>query len=187
MPNYRGLDTDIGWQKREFRKVWTAIREGNAAKRLRASSFAGLPAGTIPTVALAAPTAPGYVNLTATNFALSSSGANLISSTVSVPAGFDSCVVSLTGRVFAYNSTASDGYLYARPDVAGSTGNALPLPVAAAGGQADSGIAVATQTALLTGLSDTFTIRLWAATASGSWTADPAHTADLTGTLLWFT
>lgn len=39
MPNHRGLDTDLGWQRREFRKLWKALRESNAAKRLQASTI----------------------------------------------------------------------------------------------------------------------------------------------------
>lgn len=36
---FRGLDSDIGWIKREFREVRRLIRESNAAKRLQAATI----------------------------------------------------------------------------------------------------------------------------------------------------
>lgn len=90
----------------------------------------------------------------------------------------------MTGRVFARNSTAAGDFLYARPVVSGTTGNAVPLN--AAGGA--SVVNVAPFATVLTGLTSgsSFTVALWAATTNAAWATDAANTADLSGVLLWF-
>lgn len=185
MAGIRRIDDSPGWINRRFEAIEKRIGERSAEKRIPGTSF---PPGVIPTSALRDPSAPGYVNLTTTGFGVTVAGGNVIDTTVTVPEGFTACVVSLVGRVFAYNSTAAPDYLYARPVVNGLAGNALPFPVAAFGSFDDSGVAVCNFATVLTGLSagSTFPVQLWSASATADWTADASHTADLTGPLLWF-
>jgi hypothetical protein len=184
MGKFRGLDTAPGHEGRAIRDLQRQIRELRAAKTLRRSSFADVPTGSIPLSAVGNSSAPGYVYLSATAFALSTVGANVIDSLVTVPTGFTSCVVYLTGRVFAYNSTAVTDYLYARPVVNGAPGNALPVPAATTA----AGTNVAPFSTVLTGLTPggTFSVQLWASTLTAGWASDPANTADLSGVTLWF-
>lgn len=180
MTNHGGVRNDIGWIKRQFRDQQRQIKELRAAKRIPGSSF---PPGVIPTSALQAPDAPGFVNQTVTAFSLGTTSALLIDTIATVPSGFTSCVVSLVGRVYAVNPTGSTGFLSAQVAVAGSTGNAMPLPVATTLG----GLNVATFATVLTGLSggSTLAVQLSAWT-DAAWTSDPSNTADLTGSLVWF-
>ena len=205
MGKFRGLDADQGWVNRRFRELERQIRELSAAKVLSSSTMSRgtlkvtgdatldvdgnltLRPGIIETDALAAPIAAGYAYLTASNFALSVAGANVIDSTVTVPEGFTSAVVTMTGRVFAYNSTAAARYLYAQVKVNGLSGNALPVHAAAAGSADDSAIASSPFSTVLTGLTPggTFPLQLFAKTTA-AWAADVANTAELTGSIIWF-
>lgn len=175
--------TDPGWVKRELRDIRRDLAGLRSEKRLRSSSFADVPDGAIPTSKLAAPTAPGYVSLTATGFAVTTTAAAVIDTTVTVPAGFRSCVVSLTGRVYAANSTGSAAALYGQVEVNGVTGNAMPVTVAAGAAGLDVGTLAAVLNDLLP--ASTFTVRLTVRATSG-WAADDSNTADLAGTLSWF-
>lgn len=181
---FRGLDPSPGWINRKFRDIDTALRELRAEKRLAASSFANVPPGSIPVSALSSTTASGYVYQTATGFSVPLAGADLIASTVTVPHGFTGCVVMVTGRVFAYNSTLSTDYLYARPTIGTANGNALPIQALTTA----AALNTAPLSAVLSGLNggDTFTVRLWAATSVADWPSDPTNTADLSGVVLWF-
>lgn len=174
-------DTAPGWMNRRFAHLERDIREMRAEKRLRASSFAD---ASIPSTALTNPSASGYVFQTAAGFALTTAGADVISSAVTVPASFSGCVVVLTGRVYAKNTTAASDTLYARPTVAGMTGNAYPLPVAAGA----AGTNVAPFAVSLSGLTagTTFTVTMWAQSLTAAWGATAANTADLSGSLSWF-
>lgn len=162
------------------------MAESDAAKRLRASSFADLPPRSIPISTLSNPSAAGYVSMSAGNFAVTMLGAAVIETSVQVPSGFDSCVVYLTGRVYARNTTAGVDYLYARTVTNGVTSTALPIPVAAVDTFGDVAANTAHSATVLSGLGSSFTLQVWAASATADWTADPGNTADLSGVLLWF-
>lgn len=184
MGKFRRIDADAGRVNRQVRAITRDLREQRAAKRLPASSFTDLLPGSIPQSAVTNQSAPGYVSLTTTGSAILAAGGLLIDSSATVPTGFTSCVVSLTARAFAYNSTATDDYLYAQPIAAGVSGNALPV-LAPAGQSAFNVAPVAT---VLTGLTpgSLVSLQLWAATSAADWAADPSNLADLSGVLLWF-
>lgn len=181
MARIRHTGSDAGWIGRELATIRRELREQAAAKRLPASTY---PAGSIPTTALAQPVAPGAVQQSASGFAVAAAGAVILTSTITVPSGMTSCVVSLVGRCYATNTTAAADTLYARVEVSTVTGTALPVGVPAA----DARTNVATLTTLLTGLSGgaTFTVRVWAQSVTANWTASGGNTVDLSGTLSWF-
>ncbi|HEX2893163.1 MAG TPA: hypothetical protein VHO29_04075 [Marmoricola sp.] len=185
MAAVRRIDSDEGWINREFGAIRRQLRELAAAKRLQASTF---PAGSVPTTALASPVASGYVAQTVTNFALTTTGGNLITATVTVPSQMTGCALMLVGRVYAANSTAAADYLLARVEISTTTGNALPVPAGATGAPDDAALNVASLATVLTGLTPggTFDVRLWAKTQNASWAIDAANTADLSGVLSWF-
>lgn len=184
----RTYDSTPGWVNRELATIKRQIREMRAEKRLARSSFAGVAPGAIPLSVVANSSAPGYVNLTATNFALALAGSYLIDSPVTVPDGMTSCVVSLTGRVYAANTTLAVDYLYANVEVNGVTSSAVPMPADVAGARDEVTLNVSPLATVLTGLTAgaTFPVRLHAATATADWTADTGNTADLSGLLAWF-
>lgn len=148
--------------------------------------------GIIGNDALTTPTAPGVVWATASNFAVSTSYTTLITRTVTVPPGFTSAAVSLTGRVFAIDPNTTGGsngsgadYLYALTTIAGIDGNGLPIPL---GGYNGSIINACPLSTILTGLTPggTFTVSLSAASSFQAFAADASNTADLGGSILWF-
>ena len=177
----RRTDSDEGWVNRRLADLQRQINEQRAAKRLPASTF---PPGVIPTSALASPAAPGAVQLSATNFAVAAAGATVLTGTITIPSRMTNCVVSLTARVYATNTTATSDSLYARVEVATVTGTALPVTVPTT----EARVNVATLTTLLTGLTPgaTFAVRAWAKTLTADWTASGGNTVDISGTLAWF-
>jgi hypothetical protein len=181
----RHSDTTPGWINRQFRAIDGRFKRLESAKRLPGSTF---PPGIIPTSALKSPSAPGYVNLSTDGFGVDLAGGYLIDETVSVPSLFSSCVIALTGRVYAFNSTASDDYLLARAEVAGVTGTALPIYAAANPGPADAPVNVCPISTVLTELAagDTFPVRIFAATGAADWASDVDNLAELTGAIVWF-
>lgn len=173
MGKFRGVDADPGWIAREFKDIRRLLRELSAAKRIPGTTF---PDGVIPATALASPTAPGFVNLTATNFPVATSVTYLISDVVAVPRGFTSCVINLTGRVAAPGS----GSLASQVELDGITGNAIP--------SSGEGVPnVATFATVVTGLSEgvPMTLRL-SAWSDADRPAGASNVADLTGSLVWF-
>lgn len=185
MGKFSGQDRGPGRVNRVQRELRREIAEERAARRLRASTF---PAGSIPPEALASPSAAGFASLTTSNFAVPTAGATLLSSAVTVPAMMTGCVVSLTGRAYAANTTATDDYLLARVEVDSTQGTALPVHCEPTGSPGAAAVNVATLTTVLTGLTPggTFDVRLWARTSTADWSATTANTADLSGTLAWF-
>lgn len=141
--------------------------------------------GIIGNDALTNPVAPQYVYDYTTNFAVGTTVAHVRRTTITVPAGFTSAIVNVTGRVYAVNSTAGLDYLYTQTNVKGFNGLALPLPVSASGG---SGFNVSPFSVLLSGLTpgSTFTIDVDAFTAFGAWASSASNTMDVSGTILWF-
>jgi hypothetical protein len=98
--------------------------------------------------------------------------------------------VLIVGRVFAYNSTASLDYLFARSRVyvpsSGQTGYGigLPLAVSASGG---SGLNSSPISVKVENLTDGQEIRLeiqgWTNTAG--WAANAGNVADVAGQIIW--
>lgn len=173
------------WDEIDRLKAAVAFLRGSRGTVARAE----FPTGIIPASALKQATAePGLVSLTATGFSLSTTSTALLSATAVVPTGFSACVVSLVGRVFAANSTATAGYLSAQVQVAGVTGSAVPVHVGAAGATDDAALNVATFASVLTGLvaGDTVALQLSAWTDAATWSVDVSNLADLTGTIVWF-
>lgn len=177
-----------------LRDLWRRIEALEAAAKFLRTSRATIaraefPAGVIPPAALEHATSePGVVNLTTTNFGLSSTSVDLLAANVPTPDGFTSCVVSLTGRVYGVNTTAGVSYLSAQVRIAGTTGNAVPVNADAAGGAGDAVLNTATLAVVLSGLTagSSFSIALSAWTDAATWTADPSALADLTGSIVWF-
>lgn len=150
---------------------------------------AEFPSGIIPAAALQQATAePGLVSLTTSGFSLGTTATALLSANAVVPAGFNSCVVSLVGRVYAGNTTAVDGFLTAQVKVNGVTGNAIPVHVGISGHADDTALNVATCAMVINNLNsgDTVPVQLLAWTDAATWTADPANVADMTGSIVWF-
>jgi len=155
---------------------------GNAA----ITGTLSLPNGIINNDALNSPVTAQYVWFTTANFALATSYSTArVTSTISVPAGMTSAVVSVVGRLFAINPNAGADYLYAVSTIDGPGSGSIPLLVGPSGG---SGINVAPFSTVLTGLTGggTFVIALWGRTDIASWATNAANTAEVSGTILWF-
>jgi hypothetical protein len=145
-----------------------------------------LPAGIIGNAALTSPVMPQAVYFETQNFALShTSASTFTSSTVTVPAGFTSAVVSVVGRLFAINPNAGADYLSAVTKIDGTGGVSVPLLVGPSGG---SGINVSPFSRVLTGLTPggTFVLALMGNSNIADWAADAANIAEVSGTILWF-
>lgn len=147
-----------------------------------------LPAGIIGNDALTSPVTPQAVSANVTNFGVPVAETIILTETITIPAGFTSAVVSMTGRVFAYNPNSLVSYyeyLYARTKIGSLSGYAFPLEVAGTNG---SGINVSTYAAVLTGLTggNTFTITVRAWTGDRAWGAVAQNAADVHGSILWF-
>jgi hypothetical protein len=176
------------------RALWDELdklrREVNYLRGARGTIARGeFPAGVIPPNALQQATAqPGLVSLTVTGFALTTTPTAVLSGSAAVPAGFSGCVVSLVGRVYAGNTTASAGFLSAQAKINGVSGNAVPVHVGVSGQPDDTALNVATCSVVLTDLTPgaVVPVQLLAWTDAAAWTADAANLADLTGTVAWF-
>ena len=144
-----------------------------------------LPAGIVDNDALASPVKPQYIFASGTGFALATTDAAVASSTITVPAGFTSAVVSVVGRVYATNPNAGYDYLITVSKIDGTGCANLPLLVGGSGG---SGIVVAPYSRVLTGLTGggTFVVEVRAYANTAAWAANAQNTAELSGTILWF-
>jgi len=130
-------------------------------------------------------TSPQSIYASTSNFGLTTSSATKLSQTITVPAGFTSAIVSVTGRVYAINNTASVDYLFANAQIDTFVGNGMPIVATASNGSA---LNVAPFAKVLTGLTpgDTFTILVNAATSFADWISQASNQADMNGTVSWY-
>jgi hypothetical protein len=147
--------------------------------------------GSVSNTALTNPVRGDSAYQSATNFALTTSGTTpLVSQSWFTPAGFTTANILIVGRVFAYNTTASLDYLFARSRVyvpatsQVAYGTALPLAVS---GNNGSGINQSPVSVKVQSLTDGQEIRLeiqgWTNTAG--WSASSGNTADVAGQIIW--
>ena len=151
---------------------------------------------SIPNDVLVSPVMPQGVFTSVSNFALTGRNpvtvADVISTTtITVPAGMTSAVVSVISRVFAINSNTTGGintfggdYFFAQTGIAGFLDAALPKVV---DGSGSSDIAVSPFAEVLTGLTPggTFTITIGACSDYLNWPAFPNNLATVSGNILW--
>lgn len=142
-----------------------------------------LPNGIINNDALANPVAVSGAFQGASTFALSVAGANIITITRTVPAGFTAVVVTAFGRVAATNSTANKDALYSAVDVNGVGGNQFGNEVLAG----DFGSISAGYTTALSGLTAGASIatHLYVSTGLAGWASNSSNGADLSVTYSW--
>lgn len=147
--------------------------------------------GSVGYAALANPVAPGVVYGTASNFALGTTWATLLTSTITVPPGFTQCAFSMSSRVFAHNPNTTGGvdgaggdYLYSRTTIAGIFPPALPI--LAKGWPAVTIIDPFSVVGYNLTPGGTTTIIVEAMTGLLAWAADADNIVDLSGSLLWF-
>jgi hypothetical protein len=139
----------------------------------------------LPNSMLASPVAPAVAHADAANFSLTS-GANqtLATATVPVPSGYTRALVSATAGISAFNPTASPDYLFCVAYIQNDTARGWSLPVTV--NSTDSGCANHTATALLTGLSGSFTVRVAGSTQSGTWNTEvTGNVANIDATVLF--
>jgi hypothetical protein len=127
----------------------------------------------------------------ASGFSLNTTGTvPLVSQSWFVPEGFTKAHIYITGRVFAYNSTAGVDYLFARSrayvpssDIA-IFGNGFPVAATGSNGSAFNVSPVGLE---FLNLSDGLEIRLevqgW--TAFATWAASAGNIADVAGQITW--
>jgi hypothetical protein len=144
-----------------------------------------LPNGIINNAALANPVGSDSAFSGASSFALSVTGANIITINKTVPAGFTSAVVTVFGRVAAINSTAAVDHLYLSVDVNGAGGNQFGVPVAA-GDFNTTGAGYSARLTGLTGGSSNIAAHVYASTGTAAWAANAGNGADLAVTYIWF-
>ncbi len=132
------------------------------------------------------------IYLDARNFALGTGWTILASQAITVPAGFTSALVTVTGQVGCYNphtTGGSDGagsdFLLCRPYVGAVTGNALGAQFP---GSNWWGNAVTLLSTVLSGLSGggTFGVGVQASIDYTSMPAYAANEATLSGNIQWF-
>ena len=140
---------------------------------------------------------PQGVFASVSNFALTARNpvtvADVIkTTTITVPAGMTSAVVSVISRVFAINPNGTGGpagtgldYFFAQTGIAGFLDAALPVVVT---GSQSSDTATSPFTQVLTGLTpgDTFTITIGACSDYLNWSAFTNNLATVSGNILWF-
>ena len=155
----------------------------NAARAAFGALF--LRPGSIENDSLVSPVKPQYISASGTGFALATTDAAVASSTITVPAGFTSAVVSVVGRVYATNPNAGYDYLVSVAKISGTGCANLPLLVGASGG---SGISVTARSVVLPGLTSggTFVVEVRAYVNTANWAANASNTAEISGTILWF-
>jgi len=151
-----------------------------------------LPAGIIDNAALASPVVPQSVNFTSSNFAIGTAVAVRASSTITVPAGFTSAVVTVIARVLGFNPNTTAGsngtggdwlYIAAQIDTAvGIYHGDVVL------GSNDSNISVDGLSTVLTGLTggDTFMCKVNVCSGLLDWGTSVNNAAEMSGTILWF-
>jgi len=151
-----------------------------------------LPAGIINNDALASPVEVGSIYLDVTNFGLTTSWVSLASATVTVPAGFTSALVTVTGQVGANNphttggsNSAGGDYIYCRPFIGATFGNSLGAILLGSNGWAYD---ITPRSTVLTGLTGggTFTVGVQGKVAFVNMAADAINEAVLSGDILWF-
>jgi hypothetical protein len=163
----------------------------NVTGDLTVSGTLVLPNGSVNDAWLTNPIRGDSAFSSASNFALTTTGTTpLVSQSWYTPTGFTTADVLIVGRVFAYNSTASLDYLFARSRVyvpsSGQTGYGigLPLAVSASGG---SGLNSSPISVKVENLTDGQEIRLeiqgWTNTAG--WAANAGNVADVAGQIIW--
>jgi hypothetical protein len=163
----------------------------NVTGDLTVSGTLVLPNGSVNDAWLTNPIRGDSAFSSASNFALTTTGTTpLVSQSWYTPTGFTTANVLIVGRVFAYNSTASLDYLFARSRVyvpsSGQTGYGigLPLAVSASGG---SGLNSSPISVKVENLTDGQEIRLeiqgWTNTAG--WAANAGNVADVAGQIIW--
>ena len=179
-------------------------QQARAAQRQQQSSAFNLSGVTvtpdglsIPNDVLVSPVVPQGVFASVSNFALTARNpvtvADVISTTtITVPAGFTSAVVTVISRVFAINPNSTGGpagtgldYFFAQTGIAGFLD--APLPVVVTGSQS-SDTAISPFTKVLTGLTPggTFTITIGACSDYLNWYAFTNNLATVSGNILWF-
>jgi len=150
-----------------------------------------LPAGIINNDALANPTMGQKVYASAQNFAPSTTLTTVLTTTITVPAGFTTADVDVIARVYAINPNTTGGsngagadYLNVRPSIASFDGFGLQL---ATGGSNGSNINVAPVATVLTGLTPggTFNVTAKVVTMFLAWGANTDNTVILSGLISW--
>ena len=147
---------------------------------------------SIPNDVLVSPVVPQSIYASVSNFALTTTPTTLQTTTITVPAGMTSSVVTVMARVFAINPNTTGGpagtgldYLFCHPTVGAVSGAEMPL---VATGSQGSAMNVSPLSTVLTGLTGggTFTITVNASTDYLSWSAYTNNVAEISGNILWF-
>lgn len=127
---------------------------------------------------------PQNVYFYAQGFAVPTTGTVFASSTVTVPAGFTSAVITVVSRLAAVNSTAAADYLSCVSKVNGIGGASLQVPI----NPSFTDFNVHALSTVLTGLTGGGTILLEVRgnTANAAWAANAFNSAFMSGMILWF-
>lgn len=124
--------------------------------------------GSLTNDSLASPVATAVAHADASDFTLSP-GASVAkaTATVVVPTGYTRAMVTATAAVSAFNPNTAYDYLFCAALIQDDTTRGYELPVTV--NPSESGIAMHTATALLTGLSGSFTVKAACSTSSLDW------------------
>ena len=141
--------------------------------------------GSIGNDALTNPVVPQYIYDYTSNFGVGTTMSHIRRTSITVPAGVTSAVVSVVGRIYAVNDTPNLDYLYCQTNVAGFNGIALPAPATGSNGSCTNISPFATTLSGLTPGS-TFTVDIDAQVAAAPWSVNVYNQCDVAGTILWF-
>ncbi|NNM45137.1 hypothetical protein [Knoellia koreensis] len=148
--------------------------------------------GSIGNDALTNPVGVGAIFDFLQGFSLTTALTNIRTTNLVVPPGFSRAAISIATRVYAINPRTTGGYdgaggdyLYGQANISGFNGFALPLAVSGSGG---SGTNVSPFSVVLSDLDagSTIPVQIAAATNFASWAANPANTAEVSGSVMWF-
>ena len=147
--------------------------------------------GIIGNDALTNPVKVSGVWQTASNFTVAVAWSTIISTDVTVPAGFTACTIQANGRVTAFYNNAGTGsgvdYLYANMYVGAATSGYYPLAVTDNGG---SGTNHVFRHAIFTSLTPGGTINFALQTSTGfnTWTSpsSPGNQATMGASISWY-
>ena len=165
---------------------------GWATKGDGTAEFKDITLYDLPNSMLASPTKPEGIYDGASGFAISTTNANKLTTTLTVPDGFTAAAITVTARVFVINPNSTGGYdgaggeyVYGEANIAGFNGYAFGLGVS---GNNGSGTNVSTFSAVLTGLTPGGSVLVQAAarTAFATIAASPNNIAELSGIATWY-
>jgi len=118
----------------------------------------------------------GSIGYSATAFTIPTSMSNVVSQTITIPAGYTRAAILGVATIGAWNGSAGGGYIYASTVVNGSPGAIMPIYVGASSYGEVTASAIRTLTGLTPGGTITVQVGCY---ATGAWGSNASNIANL--------